>query len=171
MEKIKEIFEENKITIVSCLTILILSFFLNVYMYYFINDNINNINDKIGNLEVNKEEIKEEEEITYVYVDIKGEIKKPGTYKMNKEDRVIDVIEKAGGLTSNASTIANNLSKKVTDEMVIIIYSKNEIKDFSKTKELEESISSNCNNNSSNYNNTNSSCIEKTTNEETKNLS
>lgn len=52
--------------------------------------------------------------------------------------------------------------------MVIIIYSKNEIKDFSKTKELEESISSNCNNNSSNYNNTNSSCIEKTTNEETK---
>ena len=134
MEKIKEIFEENKITIVSCLTILILSFFLNVYMYYFINDNINNINDKIGNLEVNKEEIKEEEEITYVYVDIKGEIKKPGTYKMNKEDRVIDVIEKAGGLTSNASTIANNLSKKVTDEMVIIIYSKNEIKDFSKTK-------------------------------------
>ena len=37
MEKIKEIFEENKITIVSCLTILILSFFLNVYMYYFIN--------------------------------------------------------------------------------------------------------------------------------------
>ncbi len=168
MEKIKEIFEENKITIVSCLTILILSFFLNVYMYYFINDNINNINDKIGNLEVNKEEIKEGEEITYVYVDIKGEIKKPGTYKMNKEDRVIDVIEKAGGLTSNASTIANNLSKKVTDEMVIIIYSKNEIKNFSKTKELEESISFNCNNNSSNYNNTNSSCIEKTTNEETK---
>ena len=58
MEKIKEMFEENKITIVSCLTILILSFFLNAYMYYFINDNINNINDKIGNLEVNKEEIK-----------------------------------------------------------------------------------------------------------------
>ena len=28
MEKIKEIFEENKITIVSCLTILILSFFM-----------------------------------------------------------------------------------------------------------------------------------------------
>ena len=64
MEKIKEMFEENKITIVSCLTILILSFFLNAYMYYFINDNTNNINDKIGNLEVNKEEIKEEEEIT-----------------------------------------------------------------------------------------------------------
>ena len=43
MEKIKEIFEENKITIVSCLTILILSVFSNFYMYYFINDNVNNL--------------------------------------------------------------------------------------------------------------------------------
>lgn len=168
MEKIKEIFEENKITIIFCLTILILSVFLNVYMYYYINDNVNSINDKIDNLEVNKEEIKEEEEITYVYVDIKGEVKKPGTYKMNKEDRVIDVIEKAGGLTSNASTVANNLSKKVTDEMVIIIYSKTEIKNFTKTKELEESISTSCNNNSNNYNNTNSSCAKTPTNEEIK---
>ena len=47
--------------------------------------------------------------------------------------------------------------------MVIIIYSKNEITNFSKTKEIEEKISTNCNNASNNYSDTNLSCIEKPT--------
>ena len=168
MEKIKEIFEENKIIIISCFITLFLSILLIGVIYYYTYNNIKEINEKIISMQTNNEKIEKLEkqdqyEIAYVYVDIKGEVKKPGTYKMNKEDRVIDVIEKAGGLTSNASTRANNLSKKVTDEMVIIIYSKNEITNFSKTKEIEEKISINCNNASNNYSDTNLSCIEKPT--------
>ena len=58
--------------------------------------------------------------------------------------RVIDVIEKAGGLTSNADTTVINLSKKINDEMVIIIYSNAQVKDFAKTKEQEQKIQQSC---------------------------
>ena len=60
-------------------------------------------------------------------IDIKGEIKKPGVYELKENDRVSDAIKIAGGLTENADTTLINLSKNLTDEMVIIIYNKNEI--------------------------------------------
>ena len=57
---------------------------------------------------------------------------------------MIDVIEKSGGLTSKADTSVINLSKKITDEMVIIIYSKDEVKNFKKTKEIEKQVTEKC---------------------------
>ncbi len=92
--------------------------------------------------EVNKlEEKKAEQEL--LHIDIKGEVKRPGVYLASSDMRVMDVIEKAGGLTDSADTKANNLSRKVKDEMVIIIYSKKEVDDFQKTKEKEEELLSN----------------------------
>lgn len=64
---------------------------------------------------------------------------------MKETSRVIDVIEKAGGLTENADTSVINLSKKITDEMVIIIYSKDQVRDFQKTKEIEKQVEDKCN--------------------------
>ncbi len=78
------------------------------------------------------------------YVDIKGEINKPGVYEINTNARINDVIKIAGGLTKNADTKSLNLSKKVNDEMVIIVHSKNQIKDFITTKEEETNIIKNC---------------------------
>ena len=65
-----------------------------------------------------------------IYVDIKGAVKSPGVYEVDKNSRIIDVIEKAGDLKKDADTSIINLSKKVKDEMYIIIYTKNEIKEY-----------------------------------------
>ena len=73
-----------------------------------------------------------------IKVDIKGQVINPGIYSLKPDSRVIDVIAAAGGLTGEADTSVINLSKKITDEMVIIIYSKAEVADFHKTKEIEE---------------------------------
>lgn len=62
------------------------------------------------------------------YIDIKGSVKNPGVYEFEENDRVIDAIEKAGGLKKNANTNNINLSKKLTSEMVIYVYSNSEIK-------------------------------------------
>lgn len=77
-------------------------------------------------------------------VDIKGEVVNPGLYSLESGKRVSDVIQLAGGLTENADTSVINLSKKVTDEMVIIIYSKYEVADFKKTKEVEKQVQDSC---------------------------
>ena len=69
-------------------------------------------------------ELKEDE--TYK-VDIKGAVKHPGVYKVKKDNNINDVINLAGGLNKNADTSLINLAKKVKDEMVIIIYTKEEV--------------------------------------------
>lgn len=85
------------------------------------------LKDNNINYTVNKEEdiINKDNEEEYIYVDIKGEVINPNVYKIKKGLRVIDVINLAGGLTEESDTSNINLSKIVTDEMVIVIKSKN----------------------------------------------
>ncbi|MDO4996276.1 MAG: ComEA family DNA-binding protein [Bacilli bacterium] len=94
---------------------------------------------------VEKKKKKEKEIINYLEVDIKGEVITPGIYKLKEGSRVIDVINAAGGLTENSNTTVINLSKKIVDEMVIIIYSNSQVEDFSKTKEIENQVIDYCN--------------------------
>ena len=91
---------------------------------------------------VKKETSTKEEQL--VSVDIKGEVIAPGIYTMSNNSRVIDVIDKAGGLTENADTTVINLSKKISDEMVIIIYSKEQVKKFEETKKIEQEVQNKC---------------------------
>ena len=62
-----------------------------------------------------------------IQVDIKGAVKKPGVYEVNDDLRVNDIIAMAGGLNKNANTNYINLSARVRDEMVIWIYTNEEI--------------------------------------------
>ncbi len=93
-----------------------------------------------------KKEKKEEtiEKVEEYMVDIKGEVNNPGIYKLKKGSRVIDVVGEAGGLTESADTSVINLSKKITDEMVIIIYSRQEVENWVATKQQEEYLQKKC---------------------------
>jgi len=90
-----------------------------------------------------KEEIKEEV-VTNVKVDIKGEVVKQGVYELSIDSRVIDVVNKASGLTKNADTSLINLAKKIKDEMVIIIYSKEEVKKSKEDNVIVQVIEKEC---------------------------
>ncbi len=96
------------------------------------NIKIDNKEKKEEIIELKKEDVKEDEtnDIIYYYVDIKGLVNNPGVYKVEEGKRVIDVINEAGGLKDKADTSILNLSKKITDEMCIIVYSKDEIKEY-----------------------------------------
>lgn len=63
--------------------------------------------------------------LNMMFCDIKGEVKHPGVYE-TKDNNIVDIINKAGGLKKNANISLINLSKKVIDEMVIYIPNKNE---------------------------------------------
>lgn len=82
-----------------------------------------------NNLELKEENIEKVDNIK-IKVDIKGAVKNPGVYEVDENSRVSDVINISGGLTSEADTSVINLSKNVIDEMVIIIYTKDEINEM-----------------------------------------
>ena len=113
-----------------------------VFFWYFSND-INNLRKDFGKRNIYS--VKVDKGVSNkLIVDIKGEVKKPGVYYLDKGKRVIDVVNKAGGFTIDADSSANNLSKKIFDEMVIVIYSKDEIRDFVHTKENESIVEEKC---------------------------
>ena len=63
------------------------------------------------------------------YVDIKGEVLRPGVYDFSCESRIQEVIKKAGGFTEEADQTKINLAQKISDQMQIIVpnlYSKQE---------------------------------------------
>ena len=91
-----------------------------------------------------KETKKKVEKESMISVDIKGEVNRPGIYTVKESSRVIDVIDQAGGLTENADTTVINLSKKVKDEMVIIVYSREQVLQFEETKKQEEYLQNKC---------------------------
>ena len=72
------------------------------------------------------------EKLEAIFVDVKGSVKNPGVYKFNENDRVQDAIKKAGGLTKSANTNNINLSQKLVNEMVVYVYSNNEIESGNK---------------------------------------
>lgn len=84
------------------------------------------------------------EEVKEIMVDIKGYVNQPGIYKLKEDSRVIDVINMAGGVTDVADTSVLNLSKKLKDEMVIIVYSYEQVANFKVVKQEELVVQEQC---------------------------
>ncbi len=158
MRTIKKII---KILIIAALIIGIITII--ILKYNLLNNNEPEIIEE-EKIEIKKEETEPKEKI---YVDIKGAVTIPGVYELDKESRVIDLVKLSGGLTEEADTTYINLAKKLKDEMVVIIYTKDQIK---KAKEKETLAIKEVNNTCICPKITNDSCITKeNTNTETKN--
>ena len=84
------------------------------------------------------EEKIEEQKIETIKIDIKGNIANPGVYELEQGSRVIDAINTAGGLLENSNTELINLSQILTDEMIIIIYTNDQIEKYRQdSKQIE----------------------------------
>lgn len=116
----KYIKDNKKILII----LLIITLLIGGLIYFFRLDNRDN--EDITYIETTTKLV--EETKANNYVDVKGSVKKPGVYEFKENDRVIDAIKLAGGLTKNADTSNINLSKKLKSEMVIVINTKSELK-------------------------------------------
>ena len=115
-------FEDNKLKLAIIGVIILL---IGALIFYLKLDKKENDNEVLS--------LKEDDQVATLkidsnYIDIKGSVNNPGVYEFKENDRVIDAIELAGGLTKDANTSNINLSQKLTSEMVIYIYNNNEIK-------------------------------------------
>lgn len=142
MKKIFKIFiKKNKKLVVISSIVLVISLFLvfNRKNDVYASDDIKlEDNNEIVNI-VNEKKEEKEDKIETVKVDIKGEIINPGVYELELGKRIIDVVDLSGGFTNKAITDSVNLSKKIYDEMVIIIPDKGNmcevIPDFNNNEE------------------------------------
>lgn len=121
------IYSKKKIIIIGVILFLLVIASISLY---FINIEQNKDINQVQSIVKEDVNDKEIEIINNLTFDIKGAVKKPGVYMIDDGGRVIDAIKLAGGLLENADNSVINLSKKITDEMVIIIYTKDEIKEM-----------------------------------------
>ena len=99
---------------------------LSVIIYY-INSYNNKSTEPIIESKLISEDSNDINTSNKVYVEIKGAVNNPGVYEMDSNSRVIDVVRAAGDFKEDANTRYINLSKKIKDEMNIIIYTNEEI--------------------------------------------
>lgn len=77
-------------------------------------------------------------------VDIKGAVKEPGVYVSDCTSNVQDIIELAGGLLEEADTSVINLAKKINDQMVILVYTRDEVKNSNIPNTVVKVIENEC---------------------------
>ena len=131
-----------KIFIITLLVIILATI---IGIKYYLNNNKSNIKPvKEKEIKINVKKEKKEDKTEKIFVDIKGAIKKPGVYEMDKDKKVIDVVYLAGGLSDEADTTYVNLAKKLSDEMVIIIYTKDQIKNAKQNELISTESSGTC---------------------------
>ena len=121
---IRKIYEENSKIVFKFLLILIIVILTVVVS---VRQNASNEIDLGAAKETDKVSAEETSEKEY-YVDISGEVNKPGVYKVKKKTRLVFLIDKAGGLTGKADLDAINQASYVEDGAKIIIPKKGENK-------------------------------------------
>lgn len=108
--------------------------------------NINNNENESNNIKSEEEVILKKKEVT---VEIKGEVKEPKVYTLNEGAIINDLINIAGGLTTEAQISNINRAKVLKNEDLIVIGNINDI-----TTDKQEGTISNININSENSNST-----------------
>lgn len=62
----------------------------------------------------------------FIYVDVCGQVKSPGVYKIAADSRVYEAIEEAGGMTKKAAAAAVNQAERLSDGQQIYVPAKDE---------------------------------------------
>ena len=131
LNRIKMFYEDNQKTVRMAALIIVVG--LSILFFWIRGDSRTHV---IGDAETDtetesetdagefQEELQTDDPVSSVaYVDISGEVNKPGVYKVTPETRLFEVIEMAGGLTDNADPDSLNRAEKVKDGQKVIVLS------------------------------------------------
>ena len=116
----------NNTVIIVGIAIILLIISGGIYAFMNFNDD-EYIDSENNNLLVN-ETISEKNQSIKIKAEIKGEVISPGVYEFDEGSRLKDLIDAAGGFSKKAYYDNINLSMKLKDEMVVVVYDKDNIK-------------------------------------------
>lgn len=138
-----EYFKNIFIKIALIITILVII----VYNFFISKNNSNEINSTESIVESLEENTVEFEEVKKIKVYITGEVNKPGVFELDKDSRVEDAINSAGGLTNLANIKNINLALIIEDGQKIYIpnINDNDIIDYYSVEETSKNSKININ--------------------------
>ena len=112
--------KKNKIKIVAVPVLVIAA-----VLFFWLNSGSDEIKIDEGNSSAIEEDGVSQQEVnstqSHLYVDIGGEVMKPGVYEVSDGTRLFEVIDKAGGLTEDADIDGINRAETVQDGQKIMI--------------------------------------------------
>lgn len=108
------------------LTVLVIG--LSCYMVYILDNEEQCLCDSLADISEDKNQDIKDEQAQEIFVEVKGAVEHPGVFAMQETDIINDAIAMAGGFKETAYTDNINLSKKVTDELVIYVFTESEFK-------------------------------------------
>lgn len=85
------------------------------------NLSVENLSSSSTKSSVSKFNSSSEKNKNEIMVDLKGAVVKPNVYQISSDERLVDLIRKAGGFTDKADQKSINLSAKLKDEEVIYV--------------------------------------------------
>ena len=85
--------------------------------------------------------VQEEKIVNKIKVEVKGEVALPGVYELDDESRLQDLIDAAGGFNEKAYYDNINLSMKLKDEMVLVVYNKDKVNKSSNNSNKTNNVS------------------------------
>ena len=137
----------NKLFVLGLLILLsVIILGLSCYLIYVSNNQEECFCDEFENILVTPDDSTSEDvdakENKPLYVEVKGAVNNPGVFEVNENNIINDIIALAGGLKDNAYTDNINLSKKVSDELVVYVFTKEEYKKNSSSNNTHTNTSS-----------------------------
>lgn len=136
LEDIIDLVKRNMVSICAILFGVVVSIGSLVYVNVSLSDREECETCEVCESSIEVEDVESSSKEKMISVDVKGAVKKSGVYELPQGSNIQAAIIAAGGLTSKASTTNINLSKKLTDEMVIYVFTKDELKKKETTNEV-----------------------------------
>lgn len=116
---------------------------LGVCLYLFVSQNNENYLVAEDENLLAEKSVQEEKNVNKIKVEVKGEVALPGVYELDDESRLQDLIDAAGGFNEKAYYDNINLSMKLKDEMVLVVYNKDKVNKSSNNSNKTNNLNKN----------------------------
>lgn len=129
----------NKIGVI--IGIMMLLVLIGAGLYLFVSQNNENYLVAEDENLLAEKSVQEEKIVNKIKVEVKGEVAVPGVYELDDESRLQDLIDAAGGFNEKAYYDNINLSMKLKDEMVLVVYNKDKVNKSSNNSNKTNNVS------------------------------
>lgn len=126
----------NIILLIFIIVLIVIEYLIFGYLFYFYDKDYKKLESDVVNNDIMLLDTRNNED--NFFVEVKGAVNNPGVYEMKNNNIINDLINAAGGFKNNAYTNNINLSKNLSSQMVVFVYTKYEYSKINNKNNINE---------------------------------